>query len=110
MLKSFITELISDLKLKHPVTITLSTKQNKHNDGYYLPKYNDNDKLCGHRIRIYLNDNSRDLQATIAHELIHAWQEENSDNAVHGRRFARRARRIEQEYGLLDVYIPRVDT
>ena len=111
MLKTFITDLVSMLKLKHPVNIMLVIKENEHYDGYYLAKHNDKGKLCGHRIRIYLNeDTARTLEATIAHELIHAWQEENNDKAMHGKRFARRARRIEQEYGILNIYIPRVDT
>ena len=109
MLKPFIRSLIASLKIKLPVTFTISTRETK-NDGYYLPMYDDECELVGHKIRIYLNeDTSRSVEAIIAHELIHAWQEENSDTGVHGRKFAYRARKLEKEYSLSNIYIPRVD-
>jgi hypothetical protein len=110
MLHTFINSLIEYLRIKNPVTITISTKEHKNVDGYYTPRYNADDTLVGHNVRVYMNDDSpRTIEATIAHELIHAWQEENSDNAVHGRRFAYRAKKLESEFSLTSVYIPRVD-
>lgn len=109
MLKPFIKSVISSLKITLPVTFTITTKES-NNDGYYMPIHNDDCELVGHRIRIYLNsDTSRSVEAIIAHELIHAWQEENSDTGVHGRKFAYRARKLEKKYALNNIYIPRVD-
>ena len=110
MLKTLIQEIISALDIKLPVTFTISTRENKNTDGYYMPVRDDEEELTGHRIRVYMNsDTSRSIEAIIAHELIHAWQEENSDNAVHGKRFAYRARKLETKFNLTSVYIPRVD-
>jgi hypothetical protein len=109
MLKPFIESLIVFLKLEHPVTFTITTRESK-NDGYYLPVRDDDCELIGHKIRIYMNQNtSRSIEAIIAHELIHAWQEENADDAVHGRRFAYRARKLESQFNLKHIYIPRLD-
>jgi hypothetical protein len=110
MLKPFINSLIQTLKIKLPVTFTISTRENNKVDGYYLSVRDDECELIGHRIRIYMNeDTDRTLEAIIAHELIHAWQEENSDDGVHGRRFAYRARKLEAKYNLEHIYIPRTD-
>ena len=111
MLREFINSLIEYLRIKNPVTITISTKEHKSVDGYYTPRYSSDDELVGHNIRVYINsDSPRSIEATIAHELIHAWQEENSDDAVHGRRFAYRARKLESSFALAHVYIPWTDT
>ena len=67
-----LNDYIKFLKLTKPVMIRVSTRKHKAWDGYYVPHYSDRTgELKEHRITIYLQDNSRDFEATLAHELIH---------------------------------------
>lgn len=86
--------------------IRVSTRKHKAWDGYYVPHYSDRTgELKEHRITIYLQDNSRDFEATLAHELIHAWQEENNKAEYHGWHFKRIAKRMEKHFNMTKIYI-----
>ena len=102
-------EYIKFLGLKKPVNLRIITKKNKWADAEYEPEYTDKGKLREHLITIYYRDNTRDLDVLIAHELIHAWQEENKAQETHGKYFIKYARKMEKHFGLSEVYIPNID-
>lgn len=104
-----IKDYIKFLGLKKPVVIRLNTRTHKRWDGYYSPHYNDKGKLAEHRIMIYLEDTRRSFDTLLAHELIHAWQEENKVEEFHGEQFIRIARSMECQFGLCDVYVESAD-
>lgn len=101
---------IEFLGLKKPVNIRIITKCNKWAEAEYEPSYSDKTgKLKEHLITVYYKDNSRDFETLIAHELIHAWQQENKKWETHGPAFIKYARRMETHFGLREVYIPGID-
>jgi len=103
-------EFIEYLDLKKPVVLKVNTRSNKSYDGFYIPRYSDKTgKLSEHRITIYLKNASRDFDTLVAHELIHAWQEENKKKEIHGKYFKALAKDMELEYGLEKIYIKGVD-
>ena len=103
-------EYIKFLGLKKPVNLRIITRKNKWADAEYEPEYSDKTgKLREHCITVYYKDNTRDLDVLIAHELIHAWQEENKAYETHGPAFIKYARKMEKHFGLREVYIPEVD-
>jgi len=103
-------EYIKFLGLKKPVNLRIITRKNKWADAEYEPEYSDKTgKLKEHLITVYYKDNTRDLDVLIAHELIHAWQEENKAHETHGPKFIKYARKMEKAFGLREVYIPEVD-
>ncbi len=101
---------IKFLKLKKPVNLTVINRKNKSADAEYEPEYSDKTgKLKNHNITIWFCDNTRDFDTLVAHELIHAWQEENKKWETHGPAFIKCARKMEKEFGLREVYLPDVD-
>lgn len=103
-------DLVTALWLEKPVTLIIRNKAGKDCDAFYLPKYSDRTgKLIGHKITIYTKKTSRSFETLLAHELIHAWQEENNKLETHGEHFAELARAIEAEFNLQEVYLPDVD-
>ncbi len=103
-------EYIKFLGLKKPVNLRIITKKNKWADAEYEPEYSDKTgKLREHNITVYFRDNTRDFETLVAHELIHAWQEENRAHETHGPAFIKYARKMEKHFGLREVYIPEVD-
>lgn len=103
-------EYIKFLGLKKPVNLRIITRKNKWADAEYEPEYSDKTgKLREHCITVYYKDNTRDLDVLIAHELIHAWQEENRACETHGPAFIKYARKMEKQFGLCEIYIPEVD-
>lgn len=103
-------QMLADfLNIKKPVTIKMMPKSNRECEAEYMPNYSDSGRLIDHEIVIYTKNNSRDLDVLLAHELIHAWQEENKCWENHGKFFRKYARRISDEFGLDDIYIPDVD-
>ena len=108
-MRDFIFAIKSDLELKKPIDIRLSTRKSKL-DGLYDPQYSDSGRLKSHLITIWLDiDNSRDIETLIAHELIHAWQEENKCEDIHGKPFQDWADYLSLKYNLPDIYLPDVD-
>lgn len=103
-------EYIKFLGLKKPVNLRIITKRNRWADAEYEPEYSDKTgKLREHNITIYFKDNTRDFETLIAHELIHAWQEENRAYETHGPAFIKYARKMEKHFGLHEIYLPDVD-
>lgn len=89
------------LGLEIPYTIKLNSKGKKSASAEYRASYNRGDILISHQITIYLGNqdtDSRDIETLIAHELIHAYQEEHNINEIHGDDFAEIA-------GLLSRYL-----
>jgi hypothetical protein len=101
---------IKFLGLKKPVNIRIINRKNKWADADYEAEYSDKTgKLKEHLITIYYKDNCRDFDTLVAHELIHAWQEENKKAETHGKYFIKYARKMEKEFGLTEIYLPDVD-
>lgn len=103
-------EYIKFLGLKKPVNLRIVTRKNRWADAEYEPEFSEKTgKLKEHKITIFLKDNSRDFETLLAHELIHAWQEENKKTETHGEYFIKYARKMEQEFNLNEIYLPDVD-
>lgn len=105
-----INDYIKFLKLTKPVVVRINSRTHKHWDGYYQARYNNKGNLAEHRITIYLQNQSRDFDTILAHELIHAWQEENGHTEFHGKEFKRIARKMQKVFGLINVYVKGTDT
>lgn len=103
-------EYIKFLGLKKPVNLRIVTRKNRFADAEYEPEFSDKTgKLKEHKITIFLKDNSRDFETLLAHELIHAWQEENKKTETHGEFFIKYAKKMEKEFSLTEIYLPDVD-
>jgi predicted SprT family Zn-dependent metalloprotease len=107
----FLSELVAALQLQCAVDITFTTRKNKKANAHYLPRYSNKGKLTGHKVKVFLGDAvDRPLDSIVAHELIHAWQEEKGIDAIHGKKFASMAKIIARKFALREVYIKRIDT
>jgi hypothetical protein len=105
-----LNDLIAHLNIRFPVTITIKTRKGKDCDGLYLPHYSDRTgKLIGHKITIYTVGNTRSFETLLAHELIHAWQEEKRVAEFHGPFFAEMAKIIERDFGIKEIYLQEID-
>lgn len=106
-----LNDLIQALGLQKPVTITIKTRAGKDFDAYYMPDYSDRTgELKGHRITIYTVDSTRSFETLLAHELIHAKQEEQRKEEFHGKYFIKLAATLEQQFpDIKDIYLKKVD-
>lgn len=89
------------LGLEKPYTIKLNSKGKKSASAEYRASYNRGGELVSHQITIYLGnqpEDTRDIETLIAHELIHAFQEEHNIIEIHGDDFIDVA-------GLLSMYL-----
>ena len=102
-------QFIDYLDLKKPVTIRVLPKSNRLADADYEAEYSEKGKLLGHIITIYTKGLQRDFETLIAHELIHAWQEEKKLTETHGPQFRKYARKMETDFGLRNIYDYEVD-
>lgn len=104
---------IEFLGLKSPVELTLKTKSNKHSDAVYLPKFSNKGNLKAHKIVVFLGNldvnAKRTLNELIAHELIHAWQQENNIAEFHGVNFVLQAIRLDEKFDLPNIYLAELD-
>jgi hypothetical protein len=78
------------LGLEKPYTIKLNSKGKKSASAEYRASYNRGGELISHQITIYLGnqlEDTRDIETLIAHELIHALQEEEGIIEIHGEYF-----------------------
>lgn len=107
-MQEFIFELIEELEIRKPVDIRLSTRKSKIS-GLYDPIYSDSGRLKSHKITIWLDKDNRPLKTLIAHELIHAWQEENKCEDIHGESFRELALYLETRFKLRDIFDPELD-
>ena len=105
-----LNDLIAHLGIRLPVTVAIKTRKGKDCDALYLPHYSDRTgKLIGHKITIYTVDTSRSFETLLAHELIHAWQEEKRLAEFHGPFFAEMAKLLERDFGLQEIYLQEID-
>jgi hypothetical protein len=102
-------QFIDYLQLKKPITLRIIPRINSDCDAEYEPEYSERGKLCEHVITVYTRNPTRDFDVLIAHELIHAWQEEKKLTETHGPAFIKRARKMEKDFGLHEIYIPDID-
>jgi hypothetical protein len=103
-------EYIKFLGLTKPVVVRVKTRANKHYDGLYVGRYSDRTgKLLEHKITIHVTENSRPFDTLLAHELIHAWREENKKTEFHGKHFRRLAKAMGEHFSLDEIYIKGVD-
>ena len=102
-----IQQVAKYLGLKRPFKIELKSHTNKNMDAAYWGLYNSRGKLSSHLIRVYLgNISDRSLDALIAHELIHAWQEENGIIEIHGDKFKIKSVQLAHRFEISAIYIP----
>lgn len=104
-----LNDFINYLGLKKPVELTIKTVRGEDEDAYYVPIRSDRGRLIGHEIVIFTVDTQRLFDTLLAHELIHAWQEEKKLTETHGPKFKDMAMNMEETFDLIEVYIPEVD-
>ena len=106
-----LTEFIKFLGLKKPVTVMLKTRIQYKVDGYHVPVYSDKTgELKSHKIVIYVSNLYRPFNTILAHELIHAWQEENDCRSeIHGKDFKRIAKKMSSYFQLENIYVKTLD-
>jgi hypothetical protein len=101
-----IDALIKTLNLKWDITVNFVHDESESVADYMC------DEDSGHIITVYLPSvagDGRNIETILAHELIHAWQEENGHTDTHGASFKKAARRVAKKFNLPDVYLPDVD-
>lgn len=106
-----LNDLIKALGLQKPVMLTIKTRRGKDCDAYYMPQYSDRTgKLKAHRITIYTVESTRSFETLLAHELIHAKQEEQSKEEFHGKYFVKWAADLEKQFPTIkDIYLKGTD-
>lgn len=112
----YINKMIKALKLEYPVELRIRRKnRNIKNaaacyEGLYRGK-----NLVSHRITIngssIFNPDERSIKTLIAHELVHAWQEEkgHSNTEIHGKKFAQKAAKMNIKFKVPRIYIPELE-
>lgn len=98
------------LELQLPVEIRVKQKHNRKCDAYYLPKFNKSGELRGHLIVIFTIGVSREFDTLLAHEMLHAKQQEMGLTEIHGKRFREWAENMQSDFKLSEIYIPGLDT
>lgn len=109
MTPTLLHDLIDYLGLELPVFVEFRTIHKKAYDAYYMPKYSRKGNINGHIIKINLINNDRDIDTLLAHEMVHAWQEENGKTDTHGKSFIKMARKVEKTFSLKRVYDSEID-
>lgn len=104
-----ILECVKILKISRPFKIELLSRESTKFDALYWAHYSEKRQNLTHRIRIYLGNCGRSLEACIAHEFIHAWQEEQGLTEYHGPEFIRMAQKLQYKLSLSGVYCPDTD-
>ncbi len=103
-------QMIEYLGIRLPVEVSVRTRRRADCDAFYIGVYSDKTGLLkSHKIVVYTVDAHRDFDTLLAHELIHAWQEEHKKAEIHGRHFQRLAQAMGEHFGLQNIYMPDVD-
>lgn len=103
-------EYIKFLGLKRPVNLRIVTRKNRFADAEYEPEYSDRTgRVIEHHITVYYKNTTRDLDTLIAHELIHAWQEEHKKQEIHGPYFKKYAKKMSTKFNLPEIYLDGID-
>lgn len=102
-LGTLIIRLSEFLKLQNPVTVIIKTeKAPEEPQAEYAPIYSDDTgELEAHEITIWLDGietQGRDFNTIVAHEFIHAWQEERGLSDIHGFAFRSEATELEKTF------------
>lgn len=118
-MENTIEKSVEYLKLTKPWDIQLKWKIKCGNAADYIGVYKKSGKLKNHRIRINCSNlpfDRRSIDCLIAHEFIHAWQEENNTwhDGIHGAQFQLRAMFLEEYLKSNNIvtgrlYLPDVD-
>lgn len=116
-MKTLIEHISDFLGLEKPLDIRIVTKKRGVTwCGDYRPDIDDKGNLKKHLIRIYLNNiscstNTRTFWAIVAHEMVHAWQQERGIEGTkhHCASFAEMAGRVKERFSLGDVFVPEAD-
>lgn len=92
MLHNLISDCIHFLDLTTKYEIILKHKTKKTHSAKYEALYNDHGKLVKHLITIYVGNilktpGERNVETLLAHEFVHAWQEEFGKEDIHGDSF-----------------------
>lgn len=105
--REFVGRYAKVMRIKKPIEIRVRF-ENHVNDAEYFAKYSESGKVKRHVITVFISDdNCRDIETLIVHELIHAYQEENNRrDKFHGKTFQRMARKF-SEYP--NIYLNGVD-
>lgn len=96
------------LNLKLPVKFVFEEKEND-SAGYYIPLYSKKGLLRKHKIFINMLDCGRSFESLIAHEMIHAWQEENRKKDCHGKSFIKMSQHIQNVLKIEGIFDPECD-
>lgn len=102
-------QYIDFLGLKKRVTLHLIPMRNAECDAEYEAEYSDSGRLIEHVITVYTKNPDRDYETLIAHELIHAKQEEEKLTETHGPFFIKYAKKMEKEFNLREIYLADID-
>ena len=111
MREGFILELVNYLELEVPFKIEIVPEIKGGVVGLCWAEKRKG-KLARHRIKISLQEDYRDFETLLAHEFIHAWQEENViwQDIYHCARFRSKAKELSQHFSLPNIYLPGLDT
>ena len=115
LLSALIQRAIVFLKLKYEVELIIRTENAPGEpQAEYVAIYSDNEEFESHEITIWLDgleNQDRDFNAIVAHELIHAWQQERGLREIHGFAFRATAAKLELEFFPLlnGIYDPEID-
>lgn len=107
--------LVHLLNIRYPYEIQLRSKTCKTATAEYWALYKNGGSGILHRhiIRIYLGNlkyaGERSFETLIAHEFIHAWQEEQGYLDNHGESFQYIADRLSRHLCLPGIYNPKID-
>lgn len=120
MLHNLIHDCIHFLDLSRKYEIILKDKTKKTHTAKYEALYNDHGKLVKHLITIYVGNifktpGERNIETLLAHEFVHAWQEEFGKEDIHGDSFIEMAGQLQNwllELGydnIGPIYCPETD-
>lgn len=86
-MRKFIATVVDILELKKPYKVVYRFLK-KDRAAEYIAYHDKKGRVVEHAIRInQAPGGNRSVKALIAHEFIHAWQEENGYNDMHGKPF-----------------------
>lgn len=106
---NLIQRTASFLNIQRPFKLELVSKSHKTDCGSYWAIYSQKKRNLSHLIRVYIKDSPRSVDSIIAHEFVHAWQEEQGYMGVHTPEFIQMARRLSIHLSIPLIYDPEYD-
>lgn len=107
-MKNLLDTLAGFLRLQKPVIFRVTDSMESGNLGEYVALWH-GDTLVGHSVYIVRRSIYRPADSLIAHELIHAWQQEMELEEMHGPHFQEMAARIQHRFGIHNIYMKGTD-